>query len=654
MIYDVHTKNISFLRVSKMLRERGVKNNKFMLTLYDPTLVGVDPYDPNLTELQKVSIYRECSINYWYFIREVVHIPADGASIKYEINLGNMTLGYLRIKNKNIILILPRQHGKTLGEVIFEVWNLAFVTKNTNVTYLNKAKGDTIKNLKLFRDVLDLLPHWMLDNFIRDYKNDIDNQENKLLARRNNVLKAVSGGSDPDAADKAGRGLTTSNIIFDEYAFMKYNEKVYKACQPAFKRASENAKLNNMPYGMVIITTPNNLDVESGAWCYSMIQNAAKWNFQLFDLTDDELDAYIENNSQNNFLFVQYSYKELGRSEEWLRQNIRECNGDTATVKREILLEWPRSMDSSVFSEDQLDKVYSFIKQPVTRIFVLDYYQIEFYEIPDFNLNYILSCDVSGGLSRDNSVINIIHPEDFRIVGDFRNNKIDTENFKKLIEKLMTFYIKNAILVVEKNSYGLNVIDYLMKIPDIERRMYREDKETLGEKKQANGFTVRKKTKTISYGVDTNVSTRKKMFDLLPEIVDTEYDKFVSPNIYSDLSSLEKKRNGKIEHSSSGHDDSLMAYLIFRYAVYHGTCFRDRFGISSVPSRVNVKTVSNTEDMKRIEGIIKMANEQADSLVSLRSNPLYEKLVEQDRMFKREDDSNKEVESFMRIVNFNK
>jgi len=43
--------------------------------------------------------------------------------------------------------------------------------------------------------------------FIEDPKADIDNQENKLIAKRNNTLKVVSPGSDPDAADKAGRRI---------------------------------------------------------------------------------------------------------------------------------------------------------------------------------------------------------------------------------------------------------------------------------------------------------------------------------------------------------------------------------------------------------------------------------------------------------------
>lgn len=218
MIYDIKTKNISFLKVSKMLRDKKVKNNKFMLALYDEKLVGVDPYSTELTSAEKVAIYRECCRNFWYFIREVVKLPADGAEIRYELNLGNCTLSYLCQLDKNIILLLPRQHGKTMGKVVFDIWNTCFVTKNTNIIYLNKGKGDAVKNLKLFRDIKNLLPQWMLELFINDAKKDVDNQENKLISKRNNTLKVVSPGSDPDSADKAGRGLTTSNIVFDEFA----------------------------------------------------------------------------------------------------------------------------------------------------------------------------------------------------------------------------------------------------------------------------------------------------------------------------------------------------------------------------------------------------------------------------------------------------
>lgn len=448
-------------------------------------------------------------------------------------------------------------------------------------------------------------------------------------------------------------GLTTATIYFDEFAFMKYNQITYEACLPAYKKAAENAARSGTPYGMIITTTPNNLDNPAGAFCKMMMDKAARWSSKLFDLSLPDLNNYIAANSSNNFFYVEYNYKELGRDDIWLENMVRECNGNLAKIKREILLEWPKSMESSVFNEEQLDKIYHYIRQPYTTTLVFNKYPIDFYEIPDLNKNYILSCDVAGGLSHDSSVINIIDPEDFRIVGDFVGNKIDTDEFRKLIRELMTLYMRNSILVVEKNSYGLNILDTFMKDPQVEPRMYRENKEALGEKRTSDGFTIKRKSATVSYGVDTNATTRKQMFDLLPEIVETEYDKFVSPHIYENLVTLERKKTGKIEHSATGHDDSLMAYLIFRWAVYYGKCFRDRFGISPIPSRNNVRVVSNAENFSKISALIATANAKSESSYSsMTAGSVYKNIYDQQE--KMNSSENRQLNAFMNIIKLNK
>ena len=638
MIYDIETKNKSFLKVSKTLKDRGVKNNKFMLALYDETLQGVDPRSKNLSYAQKLAIFKECSINIWYYIREVVTLPTDGAEIPYGLNLGNCTLTYLRERCKNFIIVLPRQHGKTIGEIVFETWNLLFATTNTTTLYLNKAKPDAVKNLKVFKDIKNLLPKWMLEDFIETPKMDLDNQEMKTIYKNNNTLKALSGGSDPDAADKAGRGLTAANIIFDEFAFLKYNDIVYKACLPAYQRASENAAKNGKPYGMILITTPNTKDKEGspGKFCWDLIQDAAKWNTDCFDFTDHELDEFIQSNSKNNFIFVQYTYLELGRDEKWLNEVIRSMNNDTATVKREILLDWPRSQEGSVFSEDDLDKIAAFIRPPKMTIYGLNKrFPIYFYETPDFNLNYILSCDVSGGLSQDNSTIDIIHPEDFRIVGTFRNNKIDVPTFKDLLKELMTLYFRHSLLVVERNYCGIAILQDLMKDPIIEPRMYREYKMAAAEKKTVSGVVVKQKSKVLVYGVDTTAKSREQMHDILRQIVENEYDKIISQDLYDEIAGLEI-RNGRVDHRVGGHDDSLMAYLVFRWAVTYGTCFRDKFGIYPSPSKINVRVVSSSENLSKIQTIIENAN-RAEASTNLNNSIWYNRLFEQDQRLKAQD-----------------
>ena len=59
------TKNKSFLDMHHYLKSIGIKNNEFMLTLIDPDLDGINPYDPNLNAYYKQKILRECLCNYW-------------------------------------------------------------------------------------------------------------------------------------------------------------------------------------------------------------------------------------------------------------------------------------------------------------------------------------------------------------------------------------------------------------------------------------------------------------------------------------------------------------------------------------------------------------------------------------------------------------
>lgn len=138
MIYDVQTKNLSFLAVSKQLRDQGVKNNKFMLLLYDTSLIGVDPWDPNLTPEQQLAVYVECCRNVWYYIREVQRVAVAGADVPYSAHVGNIASTYLRTKNKNYIIEQSRQTGKTTATIIFDSWLYQFGSKNANIVYMHK------------------------------------------------------------------------------------------------------------------------------------------------------------------------------------------------------------------------------------------------------------------------------------------------------------------------------------------------------------------------------------------------------------------------------------------------------------------------------------------------------------------------------------
>jgi L-rhamnose mutarotase len=257
LIYDYQTKNISFIRMAKFLKDSGVKNYNFFLRLNDETLVGVDPHDPNLSDEMKLRVQAEVMTNFWYYLREVVRIPESGGSTPFLLHRANLAQMFLMELNIDIIEVLPRQHGKTIGAVCRYTWVYHWGTTNSHMIFSNKQYSDSQLNIKRFNDITELLPPYLKKHL--DPKKDTNNLASIACARNNNKIDAMSTANDIASADKLGRGNTVPIIWYDEFAFLKYNSTIYAAAAPAFSKASESAKKNGTPYGKLITTTPRPL-----------------------------------------------------------------------------------------------------------------------------------------------------------------------------------------------------------------------------------------------------------------------------------------------------------------------------------------------------------------------------------------------------------
>ena len=93
--------------------------------------------------------------------------------------------------------------------------------------------------------------------------------------------------------------------------------------------------------------------------------------------------------------------------------------------------------------------------------------------------------------------------------------------------------------------------------------------------KLSDGKIQISKQKVWKYGVSTNKKTRPLMMDLLRTIVrDTPYV-ITSPLVYKDIKNLQYV-NGVIKAAPGLHDDSLMAYIITRWAVAYTNYFKNK------------------------------------------------------------------------------
>ena len=163
-----NTQNESFKNMSLVLQSKGIKNNAFFLGVTDPTLMRINPRDPNLGYNMKLLVTRECVCNYWYFLREIIRIPEQGGAANsgklYELHRGNLSLNWCLVHNFNVFCELPRQHGKTIAMVCRVLWEFLFGTKNSEMALINKKYEDSKLNLARLKEIRRALPVYLQIN----------------------------------------------------------------------------------------------------------------------------------------------------------------------------------------------------------------------------------------------------------------------------------------------------------------------------------------------------------------------------------------------------------------------------------------------------------------------------------------------------------
>ena len=290
----------------------------------------------------------------------------------------------------------------------------------------------------------------------------------------------------------------------------------------------------------------------------------------------DEIKEEIKKVSKNNFVYIKYNYWELGRDQEWFEEQCRNLNNDLMKIKRELLLEWTITNDRSPFTEEQLNNISGYIKKQPMKYFYVGTYKFTVYEelTNIFKKNWIISIDIGGGLQQDFTVITIIDPLTKRMKALFRSNNILGDELVELVHQMIATFFPNGVVVPERNSLGVPIIDRMMKDPVIRPRLYYETKNKIAERviedPRKSQHIKTKKTMQV-FGQFTSGDIRKVMFnEILPYMIENEPENIIIPELFQELKTLERNRNGKIEAKAGAHDDVLMAWLIGLYALLYG------------------------------------------------------------------------------------
>lgn len=587
--YDVGTANKSFLQVAKDLKSLGIHNYYFMLEIYDYSLVSIDPCANNLTRDQISRIMTECTRNPWYYLREVCRIPDQGGvGIPFKANRGNIAQTWLTLHGIDSWLCLPRQQGKTISFLCLLSWAYSFGTNNSTFIFINKDSNNAKENLQRLKDIIDCLPEYL--RFDQILEEDENGKVKLVKAARNatsmkhpitkNRIIIKPKATSYESALSLARGLTSNVLHFDEPEFTPYIKTIIENSVSTFETAARNAKKNGAMYCRAFSCTPGDLDTSMGQEAQEVLSHTTKWSEHMYDMRYDsanddnnELLQYVKNNGGNGIVYIEYSYKQLGLTDEWLRNMYNKIQ-NPIVVKREILLQRIRGSSDSPFDQEDIEYLASMIQPVIDEMYILEHFRFDIYKKLERLTPYLVSIDCSTGTNGDSNAITIINPYTVRPDAEFKCPYIGETQFEKLIMELIMDHIPRACVIIERNSVGDGIIDHLLNSP-IRSNLYFDKNKDLVEENLADAsnnvsMLKRQGEQKKYYGVYTNNQSREDMFAILFRRMAEFKDDFVTKNITDDIAHLVRFKSGKIAAAEGAHDDSIMSYLIGMYVWYHG------------------------------------------------------------------------------------
>lgn len=451
---------------------------------------------------EMVKEYAKCARSVKYFALhhcKVTH-PVKGV-IKLEPRDYQVRMLELIDSHRLCVYNCPRQIGKSTIIGLYALWLAMFADDDNpcEIWILSNKAGSAQSFLDDIKGTYEALEPYLKRGMI---------EYNKTSIMFDNKSSINTGATSRDTI----RGESPSFLILDEFAHVAPHkaDDFYTAVQPSIATGGK----------MCVISTPNG---NSGKFYEIFTQ--AKYG-------DKEGDGH------GDFWHFDMKWDEPPGRDEKFKKN---------QIKNSSLQEWNQEYEAkflgsskTLIDGDTLEEIDDFITEPQQ-----EYEKMHVWEKPRSDRAYVISCDVSKGVHRDYSIMQILDvtvPDYTKQVATWFCNKTDPFDFADKIYEQAILY-NGAFVIVENNTYGHEVCRKLWRDYNYSA-MYKEKKAkthgvTAGTASKKLGTTCLKRMierKTL-------IIQDKKTYDELCNFVE------VNPDIY------------KCEMGKHNYDDRVMALV---------------------------------------------------------------------------------------------
>lgn len=465
-----------------------------------------------------ITEYLKCKNDFIYFCSNYIYLELGGGDVLFEPYDKQEELIETIDDNKHVIITKSRQIGISTIIQAYCAWLCCFY-KNVVIGVISKDGPESTDFARTIRGMIDKLPPWFGTKFTK-------NTERSFIL--SNGSKLYTSPVAPTAPEKTLRGKAVTFLVVDEAAFIKYLDEAWTAIVPALSTNQKNARKVGIPYGTVILSTPNKT-VGVGKWYYS------KW-----------MSARNGDNIFTPFVIHWSEISELSEDPDWYKTQCEMLDNDPKKIQQELELKFI-STEGTFFTEETIEKLQDQKIEPKEKMKAKNGWIWKFEEsIP--GKHYLIGVDTATEHGSDKSTIEIIDFETLEQVWEFQG-KCKVREFCEVLELAATIYY-NCTIIVERNSVGNQVIEY-MEMTDHSHKLYKGKKGN-----QSNNRVT---------GINTDGSTRPLMIDALYSYVSQYPECIKSERLVLELIGLIEKPNGRVEADIGIHDDLCLALSFIHY-----------------------------------------------------------------------------------------
>ena len=354
-------------------------------------------------------------------------------------------------------------------------------------------------------------------------------------------------------------------------------------------KASEQVRMQGLPSPVIYTTTAGNPDTKPGQYALKILQSGTPFTESMYDLQNrDALLQLINQTSENQMLYLEFSYKQMGKSDEWLRQIISRSQASPDDIARDLLNIWQSSNDKAVIPQNLLQKIRESKREP-DYVDLQDGFVVKWYkprhevESPAFkNMPLVMGMDTSENVSRDYTTFVIIDPKDIRVIATSRCNDSNTMQVARHVYTLLRRF-PQLTWIPERNNTGIGIIDFV-----IERlvensinpfsRIYNEVIQNNNDPKFKNInihdlYSIEGKVRSY-FGFRTTGSSRNLLYKVtMMKALEMNSDKIYDSTLITEFCNLTEK-NGRIDHPEGCHDDCVISLMLACYLVFFGRNLR--------------------------------------------------------------------------------